>query len=523
MSNDETLSTFIAVTGCDGSKAEEYLKSTDWNLENAVNLFLAAGPDTSASATGAGSAGTSGGSSAASTGTGDAGLGVMGRGVGGGGGGGGVQEDSYMAEHGVRAPIAPKRATLQDDMAPGLSGLGMHFGFQMGGLHQPPRRFGPGAHGPHQTATGTGASAFDPFADYSRAAGDGDDEAEVIDLTGTQKKLADLYKPPTDIMYKGTFDEAKYRGSTDGKWLLVNIQKIDEFDSQRLNRDTWSHQMVQEIVKSAFVFWQVYHDSPEANYFTTYYPATEYPVIAIIDPRTGARKKSWTGFQDPADLLDKLGSFLGDNDISQLGVSIAPAANNANTARSSATTTTTTTASSDQPTKRFKPSDAMTEDEQIAAAIAASLEQPGAGAGTSGSSPHVTSMDTTADTTASTTTTTTTTATPAASAAAVPAPAGYTPVPTPTLPEEPAAGTPETTRLQFRLPDGSRAVRRFRIKDPVSILYDFAVHKVEEAQSGRPFTLLMMDTAKGSPLEDKEQTLVDAGCKNTAVMVRWDD
>eukprot|EP00163_Fabomonas_tropica_P018711 TRINITY_DN330_c0_g2_i7.p1 TRINITY_DN330_c0_g2~~TRINITY_DN330_c0_g2_i7.p1 ORF type:complete len:107 (-),score=26.15 TRINITY_DN330_c0_g2_i7:101-421(-) len=98
MSNDETLSTFIAVTGCDGSKAEEYLKSTDWNLENAVNLFLAAGPDTSASATGAGSAGTSGGSSAASTGTGDAGLGVMGRGVGGGGGGGGVQEDSYMAE-----------------------------------------------------------------------------------------------------------------------------------------------------------------------------------------------------------------------------------------------------------------------------------------------------------------------------------------------------------------------------------------------------------------------------------------
>lgn len=43
----------------------------------------------------------------------------------------------------------------------------------------------------------------------------------------------------------------------EGKWLLVNIQDEIVFASHMLNRDTWSDDVVQNLVASGFVFWQV--------------------------------------------------------------------------------------------------------------------------------------------------------------------------------------------------------------------------------------------------------------------------
>lgn len=44
---------------------------------------------------------------------------------------------------------------------------------------------------------------------------------------------------------------------SEGKWLLVNIQDEIVFASHMLNRDTWSDDVVQNVVASGFVFWQV--------------------------------------------------------------------------------------------------------------------------------------------------------------------------------------------------------------------------------------------------------------------------
>lgn len=38
---------------------------------------------------------------------------------------------------------------------------------------------------------------------------------------------------------------------------LVNVQSNAQFASHQLNRDVWSHNTVRDIVKSAFIFWQV--------------------------------------------------------------------------------------------------------------------------------------------------------------------------------------------------------------------------------------------------------------------------
>lgn len=54
------------------------------------------------------------------------------------------------------------------------------------------------------------------------------------------------------------------------------------------------------------------------------------------------------------------------------------------------------------------------------------------------------------------------------------------------VPEEPPAGTPGAARIQFRLPDGKRVVRRFNGADSVACIYAF----VEQECGGRAVDLL---------------------------------
>ena len=51
--------------------------------------------------------------------------------------------------------------------------------------------------------------------------------------------------------------QARDVGSSQNRWLLVNIQDVKEFACQMLNRDVWSHQAVKGIIGEHFVFWQV--------------------------------------------------------------------------------------------------------------------------------------------------------------------------------------------------------------------------------------------------------------------------
>lgn len=44
------------------------------------------------------------------------------------------------------------------------------------------------------------------------------------------RTLANLFSPPFDILFKGTFEQSKQAGVSNKKWLLVNIQ-VPPFDS----------------------------------------------------------------------------------------------------------------------------------------------------------------------------------------------------------------------------------------------------------------------------------------------------
>ncbi|XP_031774566.1 UBX domain-containing protein 7 isoform X2 [Apis florea] len=107
------------------------------------------------------------------------------------------------------------------------------------------------------------------------------------------KRLEDLFRPPCDILFLGSFMEAREHAKSLNRWLLVNIQNPQEFSCQILNRDVWSNQQIQEIVKDHFVLWQVLSNTSDGSRYVHLYDVYEYPYLAVIDPRTGECMKTY--------------------------------------------------------------------------------------------------------------------------------------------------------------------------------------------------------------------------------------
>lgn len=129
--------------------------------------------------------------------------------------------------------------------------------------------------------------------------------------------LAEMYRPPFELMSRLPWDLAREEGRKNEKWILVNIQDPSIFDCQVLNRDLWKDPGVKDTVKENFIFLQYTKDDPRGTPYLQYYfqahdVSDNYPHIAIIDPRTGEQVKAWSGppVPKPADFLMQLHEFL---------------------------------------------------------------------------------------------------------------------------------------------------------------------------------------------------------------------
>ena len=69
--------------------------------------------------------------------------------------------------------------------------------------------------------------------------------------------------------------QAKASAALAKRWLLANIQDATEFDSQKLNRDTWSDGELKKVISKNFVFWQRYHDSEDGRKYCRLYRQAE--------------------------------------------------------------------------------------------------------------------------------------------------------------------------------------------------------------------------------------------------------
>src|SRR6266699_1971467 len=88
---------------------------------------------------------------------------------------------------------------------------------------------------------------------------------------GARARLADLFRPPYDLMTHASWDAARRLGREEKKWILANIQDMAVFDCQVLNRDIWKDEAVRQIVSENFVFLQYAKDDPPASQYIQYY------------------------------------------------------------------------------------------------------------------------------------------------------------------------------------------------------------------------------------------------------------
>jgi len=258
MSTEHAILTFVSMVNCEPEFARFFLEANDNNLELAVQNYFAA----------------HGGNAATDPSSNQEGA--------------AVPEGLPGYEQPVRAPIAQFNDTLID--------------------HDPAMRL---PQRPVQTAAAE--HPLEAFRDFKSEADKPGmaPSSEVFGLSKKPRNLAEIYRPPVELCFSGTFEQLREEGRKLSRWLLVNIQSPVEFASQQLNADTWQDETLGAVIKANFLFWQQYFDSTEGAKYCRYYlqGSTSFPHIGVIDPVTGQLVKSWSGFKDAERLMDSLVNY----------------------------------------------------------------------------------------------------------------------------------------------------------------------------------------------------------------------
>lgn len=249
--SDELISQFMAFTGsADPEKAASYLEMSGNNVETAVGLFMEH-----------------------EQGGGDLGGGGVASAV---GGAGRTGDD-------IRAPDATRTMRLMDDDHRGpMMGMGMmgHMGIPQDPAYHlmsammemdeqsPPSTFSVAAPDINIRASLDEAIAAQrqhsalqegkDDGDYHDE--DDDEDCEVVARPQEPARLSDMFAAPNHLLHRaGGFQGSRTMAKDTKRWLLVNIQRDAEFASHALNRDVWRDELVENLIREGFIFWQQVH------------------------------------------------------------------------------------------------------------------------------------------------------------------------------------------------------------------------------------------------------------------------
>jgi hypothetical protein len=330
-SRDEILMQLIATTDMEFDDAMAALESSNWNLQACVDAHFRGKQQQQQPVR------RSGSSSAPQRPS--------------------FSNDGDDGDDGVRAPMLPRSEVLvSDPYAAGLAGLA-------------PR--------PHAalTAAHFQSNAFDASAAQRDFRAEGRFHSATKPNPVASQKLSELFRAPSELMFIGSFEEAMARAASTKKWLVVNVQDVHEFDSQRLNRDTWKHPGVVAMVQASCIFLQLPQAHPDTRRFLALYPAKGTVSVSVIDPRTGERPLMWNKFvaadeftQQLADLMDRqpLDRFVNRRPAASMTASFTNAVSVLSSDDGSA---------ADTELVNVETGRELNDDEMLAAAIAASLAE----------------------------------------------------------------------------------------------------------------------------------------------------
>jgi hypothetical protein len=338
------------------------------------------------------------------------------------------------------------------------------------------------------------------------------------------KTLNNMFAPPLHLMHRaGGFQGARNVAKDARRWLLVNLQRDEDFACHALNRDVWRDELVENLVREGFIFWQAMDNTPDGMTYVQRYNVQAFPHVAILDPRTGRlmwKKEGWTQVNPmTSEMFAQIAAdFCSHHTFDKPPT--APRSQNTNTSATSSST-------SLRPPKR--PIHELSEEQQLQAAIRASMAEQSDDDDTAGdlerTESDVDNDDDDDDDLER----------PADSAVneedRLKGESMDTTVPMEDakpksfeeeiremdVGEEPAG---RAARVQIRMPDGGRVVRKFREEDLVKVIYAFVAQSNGDAQSGKSFEL-----RAGYPPKDlmsnANDTIKSCSLSGESISVRW--
>lgn len=238
----------MSVTGsADPSQAAQYLEMSGGNLETAVGLYMEHNVSGGGGVVGGGGLGEA--------------AGIPGDPM-----GGGAAAGLMGSAHEVRAPDETRTMRLMDDVD-----VGPHPAYQLMNammdeqLAQSAFAESPMGRNARDVINAAAAAAADRTMDDDDSAeekdntDDDDDDLEVIGTSAppAPARLSDMFAPPDHLLHKaGGFQGARTVAKDSKRWLLVNLQKDSEFSCHALNRDVWHDELVENLIREGFIFWQ---------------------------------------------------------------------------------------------------------------------------------------------------------------------------------------------------------------------------------------------------------------------------
>ncbi|XP_004955104.1 plant UBX domain-containing protein 7 [Setaria italica] len=136
-----------------------------------------------------------------------------------------------------------------------------------------------------------------------------------------QDSLHALYQPPVDLMFVGSFHDAKVRATREDRFLLVNLQTLigaGHFQSMLHNRDLWSDEQVKNAVKESFMLFLVqksstssFHYLDQCSKVCSFYRLEDdqLPAVLILDPITGQLLNKWSGPMTPDEFMEYVDAY----------------------------------------------------------------------------------------------------------------------------------------------------------------------------------------------------------------------
>ncbi|CAD6503866.1 BgTH12-05610 [Blumeria graminis f. sp. triticale] len=319
-----------------------------------------------------------------------------------------------------------------------------------------------------------------------------------VSETSKAARLAELFRPPFELMRQVPWNIARDQGKEEEKWMLVNVQDQSIFDCQQLNRDIWKNDGIKEIIKENFIFVQYSKDDPRGAQYIQYYfqnkdSGAAYPHIAIVDPRTGEQVKVWSGRPVPQapDFLMQLYEFL---DRYSLDIN------------------------KKNPVANRKPIDSLThgidrltEEQMLDLALLNSLANCAAPVHTETDPDDLTKLPGIVQKGKGKESEHT-----QAESSSLNPPKPFFLIPSDQPHIEPEMG-PGATRIQFKHSDG-RIVRVFRVDEPVRRIYEWLKSEPIESKEGIEFELKGMGK---DLINHLDQSIGECGLKNGTVMVEF--